>query len=95
MDYQNDIVPIGKGGKEKVTRVERRPDEAFESLFSRFRKRVARDRIMSDVKKHRYHVPKCERRQAARRKAIRRERQRQQRQSRQRRRPYAWVRSDA
>ena len=57
---------------ERVTKVERRPSETFESLFSRFRKRVARDRIMSDVKKHRYFVPKCERRQAARRKAIRR-----------------------
>jgi ribosomal protein S21 len=95
MDNKNGLVPIGKGGKEKVTRIERRPDETFESLFSRFRKRVARDRIMGDVKKHRYHVPECERRQAARRKAIRRERQRQWRQSRQHRRPYAWVRRDA
>jgi Ribosomal protein S21 len=64
-------------------------------MFSRFRKRVVRDRIMSDVKKHRYHVPKCERRRAALRKAIRRERQRQSRQSRQHRRPYALVQRDA
>jgi ribosomal protein S21 len=77
-----------------VTKVEKRPGETFESLFSRFRKRVAKDRIMSDVKKHRYYVPKCDRRQAARRKAIRRERQRQRRQSRQHRRKYTFIRSN-
>lgn len=76
---------------EKVTKVERQPSETFENLFSRFRTRVTQDRIMSDVKKHRDFVAKCERRQAARRKAIRRERQRQQRQSRQHRWPYAFV----
>jgi len=78
-----------------VTKVKRRPGETLESLFSRFRKCVAQDRIMSDVKKHRHFVPKCERRQAAKRKAIRRERQRQWRQSRQHRRPYAFVRREA
>jgi ribosomal protein S21 len=85
----------GKEEGDRVTKVERRPDETFDSLFRRFRARVVRDRIMSDVKKHRYYVPKCERRQAARRKAIRRERQRQRRQSRQHRRPYAFVRRAA
>jgi ribosomal protein S21 len=80
-------------GDERMTRVERRPSETFDSLFRRFRWHVARDRIMSDVKKHRYFIPKCQRRQVARRKAIRRERQRQQRQSRQHRRPYAFVRT--
>jgi len=75
---------------EKVTKVERQPSETFENLFSRFRRRVTQDRIMSDVKKHRYFVPKCER-QVARRKAIRRERQRQWRQNQQPRQPYAFV----
>jgi ribosomal protein S21 len=63
-----------------MTRVVRKPGESFESLLKRFRKRVTRDRVLSEARKHRYFVSNSEKRRIALRKAIRRERKRQRRQ---------------
>lgn len=59
-----------------MTRVELRRGESPESLLKRFRKRVTRDRILSDAKKKRFFVSKSEQRRIALRKAKRRERKR-------------------
>ncbi len=61
-----------------MTKVELRPGESQRSLLKRFRKTVARSRILSTVKKKRYHISDSEKRRIARRKAIRRERKRRQ-----------------
>jgi len=65
-----------------LTSVELRDGESQESLLRRFRKRVTRDRILSDVKKKRFFVSKSEKRRRARLKAVRRERQRQRKERR-------------
>ena len=65
-----------------MTRVVLRTGESPESLLKRFRKRVSRDRILSDAKKKRYFVSKSEQRRIALRKAKRRERKRQWKQQR-------------
>ncbi len=59
-----------------MTRVVRRNGESPESLLKRFRKKVARDRILSDAKRKRYFVSKSEQKRIALRKAKRRERKR-------------------
>ena len=59
-----------------MTKVVLRPGESPENLLKRFRKRVTRDRILSEVKKKRYFVSKSEQRRIAKRKAQRRERRR-------------------
>jgi small subunit ribosomal protein S21 len=65
-----------------VTTVELRSGESQESLLRRFRKEVTKARILSDVKKKRFFVPKSEKRRRARLKAIRRQRKRQWRERR-------------
>ena len=65
-----------------MTRVIRRNGESPESLLKRFRKKVARDRILSDAKRKRYFVSKSEQKRIALRKARRRERKRLWRQRR-------------
>ena len=60
-----------------MTRVTSRSGESPESLLRRFRKKVTRDRILSDAKKKRYFVSKSEQRRISLRKARRRERKRQ------------------
>jgi small subunit ribosomal protein S21 len=67
-----------KGGEKGLTKVELRPGESQQSLLRRFRKKVARSRILSTVKKKRYFVSDSEKRRIARRKAVRREQQRRQ-----------------
>jgi small subunit ribosomal protein S21 len=59
-----------------MTRVVRRNGESPESLLKRFRKKVVRDRILSDAKRKRYFVSKSEQKRIALRKAKRRERKR-------------------
>jgi small subunit ribosomal protein S21 len=59
-----------------VTHVVLREGESFDSLLKRFRKAVVRERILSEVRKRRYHVSKSEQRHKALRKAINRERRR-------------------
>ena len=59
-----------------MTKVWLRSGESPESLLKRFRKKVIRDKVLSDVKKKRFFVSKSEQRRIAQRKAIRRERRR-------------------
>ena len=65
-----------------MTKVVLRNGESFESLLKRFRKKVIRDKVLSEAKKHRYFVSNSEQRRLARRKAARREHRRQWRQRR-------------
>lgn len=69
-----------------MTKVVLRSGESPESLLKRFRKRVAKDRILSDARKKRYFVSKSEQRRIALRKAERREHKRRWRQQRRQRR---------
>ena len=59
-----------------MTKVVRRQGESAESLLKRFRKRVTRDKVLSEARKRRFFVSKSEQRRIALRKAIRRERRR-------------------
>ena len=68
-----------------MTQVIRREGESIERLLKRFRKKVTRDKIMSDVKKKRFFVSDSEKRRLALRKAKRRERRRKWRLERRRR----------
>ncbi len=69
---------VWEGGEWTLTKVELRPGESQRSLLKRFRKKVARSRILSTVKKKRYYVSDSEKKRIARRKAIRREKKRRQ-----------------
>jgi small subunit ribosomal protein S21 len=60
-----------------VAHVQVREGESFDSLLKRFRKKVTRERILSEVRKRRFFVSKSEKRHKALRKAINRERKRQ------------------
>ena len=59
-----------------MTKVWLRSGESPESLLRRFRKKVIKDRVLSDIKKKRFFVSKSEQRRIAQRKAVRRERKR-------------------
>jgi small subunit ribosomal protein S21 len=67
-----------------LTQVILKPGESQDSLLRRFRKKVTRERILSDVKKKRFFMKKSEERQRARRKAVRKEQQRLRREQRRR-----------
>jgi small subunit ribosomal protein S21 len=69
-----------------VTTVVLREGESPQQLIRRFRKKVSKSRILSDVKKKRYHIKKSEERRVARRKAVRKELRRQRKQRRKNRR---------
>lgn len=60
----------------QVTSVDLKPGESQESLLRRFRRKVQKARIMSDVRRKRFYVSDSEKRRIAKRKAIRRERRR-------------------
>jgi small subunit ribosomal protein S21 len=62
--------------------VELRPGESQESLLKRFRKKVTRSRVLSDVRKKRWFVSKSEQRRIAKRKGIRKARRRQRQRNR-------------
>ncbi len=57
-----------------MTVVVRRENESSESLIKRFRNKVSRDRIFSELKKRRYFVTKGEEARIAKRKGIARAR---------------------
>jgi small subunit ribosomal protein S21 len=57
--------------------VKRRSGESEEQLMKRFRKKVTKSRILSDVRRKRWHVSKSEQKRIAKRKAIRRAHRRQ------------------
>ena len=59
-----------------MTKVFLRQGESVENLLKRFRKKVTRDRILSEAKRKRYFVSKSEQRRIAKRKAQRKERRR-------------------
>ena len=69
-----------------MTYVVRRENESSESLIKRFRNKVSRDRILSELRKRRYFLTKGEEERIAKRKGIararRNERKRRQRQNR-------------
>ncbi|MFN2272551.1 MAG: 30S ribosomal protein S21, partial [Anaerolineae bacterium] len=54
-----------------LAQVTLKPGESQDSLLRRFRKKVTRERILSDVKKKRFFVKKSEERRRAYRKAVR------------------------
>ena len=54
-----------------------RSDESQEQLLKRFRKKVQRERVLSDVRKKRFFLSNSEKRRIALRKAKRRERNRE------------------
>jgi small subunit ribosomal protein S21 len=58
-------------------RVERKSDESEEQLLRRFRKKVAYSRMMSEVRRRRWHVSKSEVRRIQKKKMIRRSKRRQ------------------
>ncbi len=60
-----------------MTFVKRRPGESTDQLIKRFRKRVTKDRIKSELKKRRYFITKGEEDRIQRRKAARKMRKRQ------------------
>jgi small subunit ribosomal protein S21 len=62
--------------------VKRRPGESTEQLIKRFRKRVTKDRIKSELKKRRYFITKGEEDRIQRRKAERKMRKRMRRRRR-------------
>jgi small subunit ribosomal protein S21 len=69
-----------------VTTVTLRSGESQEKLLKRFRKKVQRERVLSDARKKRFFLSKSEKRRISLRKAKRRERKRQRRRERRRRR---------
>jgi small subunit ribosomal protein S21 len=52
--------------------VKRRSDESDEQLLRRFRKQVMKSKVMSEVRRRRWHVSKGELRRIQKKKAIRR-----------------------
>ena len=65
-----------------MTQVVTRDGESFKSLLERFRKKVARSRILSTVKKNRHFTSSAEEPRKAERKARRHERKRLRREQR-------------
>ncbi|MGD0575889.1 MAG: 30S ribosomal protein S21 [Anaerolineales bacterium] len=61
-----------RGGEERVTTVNLRPNESQESLLKRFRKKVTRSGILSTVRRKRWFISKSELRRIQKKKAIRR-----------------------
>jgi small subunit ribosomal protein S21 len=62
-----------------LTKVKLRPNESQESLLRRFRKKVTRNRVMTEVRKRRWYMSPSEQRRLAKKKAIRRMKRRQRR----------------
>ena len=60
-----------------MTKVELRPNESQQQLFSRFRKQVSKSGKLRALRKKRWFVSKSEVRRIAKKKAIRRSRRRQ------------------
>jgi small subunit ribosomal protein S21 len=59
-----------------MVRVELRSNESQQQLLKRFRKKVSRSRVLSDVRRKRWFVSKSELRRINKKKAIRRQRRR-------------------
>lgn len=65
-----------------MVQVKLRPGEKPEQLLKRFRKKVSKSRVLSEVRKKRWHMSKSEVRRIQRRKAIRRIRRKEARRKR-------------
>ncbi len=63
-----------------MTKVVLRPNESQDSLLRRFRKKVIRNRVMTEVRKRRWYMSPSQQRRLAKKKAIRRMKRRQRRQ---------------
>lgn len=61
-----------------MVKVELRSNESQQQLLKRFRKKVSRSGILSDVRRKRWHISKSELRRINKKKAIRRQKRRQQ-----------------
>ena len=57
-----------------MVKVKARPNESDAQLFRRFKGKVARAGVLSDVRKKRWHISKSEVRRIEKKKAIRRSR---------------------
>ncbi|MEI2607606.1 MAG: 30S ribosomal protein S21 [Candidatus Promineifilaceae bacterium] len=57
----------------KLAKVVLRSNETPEQLLRRFNKEVTKSRVLADVRRKRWHVPKSELRRIAKKKAIRRQ----------------------
>ncbi len=66
-----------EGGEASVPYVELKPGETQEALLKRFRKQIAKDGILSTVRRKRWYVSKSELRRIQKKKAIRRARRKQ------------------
>ncbi len=62
-----------------MVHVERRQGESEEQLLKRFRKKVAKSRILTDARRKRWYLSPSEQRRIEKKKAIRRARRRQSR----------------
>lgn len=60
-----------------MVKVERYPNESPEQLLKRFRKEVSKSKLMSEVRRRRWHVTKSELRRIQEKKAVRRIRRRE------------------
>lgn len=58
-----------------LVKVEKRDNESFNQLLSRFRKKVTRSKVLSENRKRRFFTSKSEERRIAKKKAIRKMRQ--------------------
>ena len=54
-----------------MVKVEKRENESFNRLLSRFRKKVTRSKVLSENRKRRFFTSKSEERRIAKKKAIR------------------------
>ncbi len=57
--------------KKELVKVEKRDNESFTRLLSRFRKKVTRSKVLSENRKRRFFTSKSEDRRIAKKKAIR------------------------
>lgn len=60
-----------------MVKVESKPNESEGQLFRRFKTKVARSGVLSDVRKKRWHVSKSEMRRMEKKKAARRHQRKQ------------------
>lgn len=60
-----------------MSQVELRPGESQEALLKRFRKQIAKDGVLSTVRRKRWYVSKSELRRIQKKKAVRRARRKQ------------------
>ena len=78
-EYVTIVLNKNDNKERRLTQVKLRPNESQESLLRRFRKKVTRDRVMTEVRKRRWFMSPSEQRRLAKKKAIRRMKRRERR----------------